>query len=248
MTWASCLVHTPLSFSLHLSLLCLAVFSQLLKCSSGSCFFKVWFVAGLWCWVEQREVYLNNLRYCGALDCRVVSHGFFISPLGQTSSYEQKRFQEHSSPANSFYPGLSSVYIPSAPWLECTTCISYFLLCLLNSPSLFPHPFVPSQWAELSLFWPFHFGPAFHSLLLLAPVHVNPRSGKLWIDCLAWWWVPDLPSVDDSQAFWGIWSKPIFTSHVRWPDVVPAYAEVHHTGVTLNLAWTPWTAEALPSQ
>lgn len=30
---------------------------------------------------------------------------------------QQHHFQERSSPANSFSPGIASVYIPSAPWL-----------------------------------------------------------------------------------------------------------------------------------
>lgn len=43
-------------------------------------------------------------------------------------------------------------------------------------------------------------------------------------------------------------SQCVFTSRVHRPDAIPAYAEMHYISVTLNLAWTSWEAEALPSQ
>lgn len=43
-------------------------------------------------------------------------------------------------------------------------------------------------------------------------------------------------------------SQCVFVSHVHWPDVTPACAEMHHTSVTLNLVWMSWGTKALPSQ
>lgn len=152
-------------------------------------------------------------------------------PWGRQAHMQQEHFQEQSS-ANSFFPWARQCLHTSSSMtgLGFAACISYFLKSLLSNFSLFPYPFVPPLWAdlsELSVFSLFLSGPAFLSLFLLAPVHASPNNGKLRVDCLAGWWVLISPNVVGSQTFEEFWAKQcVFSARVSWADAIPAYARV----------------------